>query len=847
MTRPVVRIAGLPTSTLTGLRFPRTAAVADELVGGQEWLAREGGALADALYGVIGRLAGDPAKPGLVGLRRALHQGREPRTQEWRPEIEAHLPAELATRVRSWLERRTAWQRRRADLDRVLTAEHAERVAALRGLAANPGFRRGLWHASPSLSGELDRWLVDPARTPRRPVQFRLAKYLARVSAKSAVFSSFATTGFGRWVDDLAEPGPDGLAVQANPDLRTITAYDDLLRERLAAALAQHPAMRRVLAVRVNPSRTAGPAGGDHWFVGPPPAEPVRVLAPHPVLRRCIDLAGPATWTTLRTLIDQLGEASGVDPAGLGDLLHRLASAGLLEVGPPPQAQPVVSLAGLAGWAATGDDAELAAALHRLEETRRAPERQPDLAGHRTGHQAIVAAARDVTARLGIPFDEPRVATDDLVAAGPLADCSTGYWRPALADLSDIRGWLGVFDPALPVRIALRSWWSEYQPDHEATPLLVLYQRFRATATVLDRLFTRPTFPADLLASPVPGLEQLGKLQTAALAELPTTPGPDGQIRVRVADLVAVAATWPAWVRPIDELTGYLQHDGHQAVLNRLDTGYGKVSHRTGFLLRQAGADPDVPLREPGPAVLAELGGLHGTSLNAREPCLPYEIDYPFSPSTRPASQRIPLADLLATRDRDGELRLRSARLGVEVHPVYTGALMLAQLPPLARLLVTGFGRPAPPYAVPMPYSGPPTGVRRVPRISFGSVVVRRARWAFPPALVPTRAIGETDAGYLLRLTSWRHAHGIPERCFVRALPRGDQALPQEDHRQRRVYGTRRKPFYLDFTGWFLVLAFENMLRTPRELVVFEEALPDPATTDRVTELLVEVTEPKGR
>jgi hypothetical protein len=841
----VVRLAGLPTSVLAGLRFPRTSSLVVELAVGQEWLAREGGALADALHGVIGALVDHPAKPGLVGLRRALHQGRAPRTREWRPETEALLPAPLATRVRTWLDRRIAWHRRRSELDRVVAAEHAARVRALRELAADPVFRRGLWHSSRTLSDELDRWLADPDRTPRRQVQLRLAKYLARASAKSAVFSSFAATGLGRWVGDGPQPGPAGPALRPNPDpdLRTVTACDDLLRERLLSAMVQEPALGRVLAVRINPSHTTSPDGTGHWFLGPPPEEPVRVLRPHPVLQQCLELAGragAAAWTTMGVLTEQLSEATGADPAYLRGYLHRLSDAGLLELGPPLPARPAVSLAGLAGWAATGEDPELAAGLNRLEEALRATEQQWELAGHRRSHHAITTAARGIAGRLGISVDKPRAANDDLVAAGPLADCRAPHWRPALADLSALRCWLGLFDPALPLRMALRRWWDDHQPAHSTAPLLVLYQRFRATAAALDGLFTRPTFPADLLVSPVPGLAQVGELQSAALAALPIQPGHSEPIRIPVADLVATAATWPAWVRPIDEMTCYMQHDGRQAVLNRLSAGYGTASHRTAYLRRRAGADPAVPVRERGPDVLAELGGLYGTALNVREPCLPYEIDYPFAPSTRPADQRIPLAELLVTRDRDGELRVRSTRLGAEVRPVYNGALIPAQLPPLARLLVAGFGSPTPPYAVPMPYSGLPTGVRRVPRISFGSVVVRRARWAFPPALVPIRATGGTDADYLLRLAGWRRAHGIPDRCFVRALPSGDQTLPRGDALQR-TYGNLRKPTYVDFTSWFLVLAFENLLRTPRELVIFEEALPDPAASPRVAELLVEV------
>lgn len=851
MTRPVIRTAGLPARTLRGLQSPRTAERAESLAGEQEWLERAGADLSDALYQPIGTASG-PVKPALVGLRRALHQGRAPRAREWSATVRAALPADLADRIATWVRRRTAWDRQLPELGEIIAAEHADRLTALRQGASEPLFRRGLWHASPDLSDELDRWLDAPHRCPRRSVQFRLAKYLSRASAKASVYSSFAVTGFGQWVPRLSAPDPHGTALRLDPapDLRAVTTCDDDLRERLLFALVRQPGLRDALAVRVNPSHIVGPDGTDHWFLGPRPEEPVRVLKPHPALGQCLAVLAeaPVDGIGMDSLTEVLSRVVGVDPAALRELLQRLVDAGLLEVGPRPLTRPPGSLAGLADWAAAGDDPELPPLLRRLEQALRRAEQAADLGGglggdrgaHRAAHRAVVAAAEGVADGLGVHVHEPRAARDEVVSAGPLAEIVADHdWRAAFADLSAIRGWLGLFDNTLPYRAALRAFWDDHLAGRQEVPLLELYQRFRPVAARVDTVLTRPMFPEDLLASPVPGLAEVGKLRSAAMAELPVTPGQE-QVHVATNDLVAVARAWPAWVRPVDEMTCYLQREGRQVVLNRLDPGYGKVTHRTGLVLRRAGGEPALPRRERGAMVLAELGGLHGTALNAREPCLPYEIDYPSGGSDRPADERISLADLRVSAGPDGQPRLHSARRQCEVHTVYTGALMLAQLPPVAKLLAAGFALPAPPYAVPMPYAGLPTTLRRSPRVSFGTVVVRRARWTFPPAQVPTRQAGEKDADYLLRLTRWRRRHGLPQRCFVRALPSGDQTLPADD-RQRRSYGNQRKPFYFDFTSWLLVLAFENLLRTPRQLVVFEEALPDPAVTSRVWEMLVEV------
>jgi hypothetical protein len=105
------------------------------------------------------------------------------------------------------------------------------------------------------------------------------------------------------------------------------------------------------------------------------------------------------------------------------------------------------------------------------------------------------------------------------------------------------------------------------------------------------------------------------------------------------------------------------------------------------------------------------------------------------------------------------------------------------------------------------------------------------------------RTPGEPDADYLLRLTGWLRASGIPSRCFVRAQPvPGPGSLTL-------LASKSRKPVYIDFENWFLVLAFANMLRTPARSLVFEEALPDPegatepSEAPRAVELLIELSD----
>jgi hypothetical protein len=253
----------------------------------------------------------------------------------------------------------------------------------------------------------------------------------------------------------------------------------------------------------------------------------------------------------------------------------------------------------------------------------------------------------------------------------------------------------------------------------------------------------------------------------------------------------------------------------------------------------------------PGP-VLAEPGGCFGFALNDRVPGAPVEIDYPFTASDRPEGERLPLNDLRVSYDSArGMVRLVSQRLDRDVQVAQLGMLAHALLPPALRLLV-GLSCPEPPWMPAWLFHRagdppPPGEVRPAPRLVAGQVTLCRAGWLTAAASVPVRGGGEPDAAYLLRLARWRRRHGIPERCFVRRWPQPPAGrLGGEGWRQ---LVRARKPLYVEFGSWFLVLAMENMLRAADGLVIFEEALPDPAADPaggRVCELLVEANATGG-
>ncbi|MEO3789583.1 lantibiotic dehydratase [Nonomuraea sp. B10E15] len=810
---PVVRLAGLPATLLDGLRTVDTARAVDEHLALGDWLAAEGGALGDLLHEVIGRLApGDPGRPALVGLRRALHGRRAPGPREWGDGSAALVPDDVAARVGVWIARRAAWRRGEAEIALALAAETDRVPARLREIVAAPNFRRALWHSSPALSAELDRWLADESRTPRHQSITALTRYAVRAATKTSPYGTFMVSGTGEWTRDGAP-----LTVTGDPwhSAHCVTELFDQVSADLVAARLSDPAVRETTPVLATPAWTRD--GDVLRYVGSPPEEPVVRVEETPALRACLRAA--AEPVPLARLRDRLAATGGAPPEKVVAFLDRLLAVGLLRY------VPSVEPAG----------AETAVA---------------DLAGHRSRHRDLRerVALRGVTVR-GAGREHAGVALETAVSHRPLAGLALTAWQPVLDDLQAVRAWLSLFDLGLGARLAMAEWARGALPGGGPVPFITFYRAVAEetrsgspAGRALRSLLSARASDQDHQAFPV--IEQLDGLRMKEIAEVA------GAGRVEPGVLAAAAARRPGWAGRLHSIGVYGQllpgGGATEFAVNAVDIGFGRGRARVGHLVRTGGGRWPGQGRsrlDDGPA-FAGFGGTFGFSLNERLPSLPYELDYPFGTVPRPGVVRLPLRDLLVTREEEsGRLRLSHPAGPDDIRVLHLGMCATSILPPVARVLLGAFGEQAPltpaRLAPSEPVPGSPTRV--VPRLTAGHVVVWRARWESPAGEVPARTRGESDAAYLVRLTAWRRRHGLPDRCFVRASSR------------RRAPGNTEKPFYIDFRSWPLVQVFESLLRRATGTVAFEEALPDPATTAgsegtrQVAEVLLEISDPRMR
>ncbi|MEU8247405.1 lantibiotic dehydratase [Nonomuraea sp. NPDC048916] len=738
-----VRVAGLPVGGLEGLRFTRTWELVDRLITAEE-------------TGEVDRL--------ITAEETGEKAGEEAGDGE--PD---------------------------AGLSRTLAAELAEKAEALRVLACDEDFRRGLAAANPELSAELDGWLARPGEPPERPVLGRLARYAARAATRTSPYAATTISGLGHWDDDggPAMTPPDELRRSVVPevDLGTVS--------RVWEALAKRPGLREAVRVRVNPSLRQ--EDGWLWFLGAGPEEtPVRMPA-EPML------AGLLAWVR-NTPAPTVG---GLERAAASSgLVARLLAAGLLERRRPFADQALDPIADLAAWVEevlpddSSDRPWLPTALREVEQAPR--ERIRDVTGWLLARLGDTA---DLTVR--------NVRLETAVSPEPPAVCGRAAWEPVFRDLNTVRRLAAVFDPDLPVKLTAAEHFVRSHGEHATVPFV----RFYHDAHLLDRGST----PAG------PAVRELARLRRETCEILYGGSTDARGVVVADPDLVdKMAASWPRHLRPPGSITchGHLL-PGPEFVVNAVTAGYGRGIGRIRHLLALAGVS--APAVEPRP--VAECLGGFGAHLNLR-PASGAAIDYPFTVTGWPA---LSVADLRVSYD-PGSLRLvLSDGDGNLVLPAHLGLAGDATLPPAWSFLVRVFGEPSTALPDPWEIGGSADEPCAWPRLQVGRVVLVRAGWRMSAADLPMPAAGEPDAAYVTRTARWLERRRIPRRFFARLAA----ARP----------GSLRRPFFVDVTDHFLLLSLARAAARRGGPVVLEEALPDPSHApsygphgQRVTEYALDVS-----
>lgn len=877
--RFVLRVAGLPVDVLDGLANPRAVRWADRVLAVEAELDRGRDAVVDALRKAVADNDDEHERRELLRLRRGVFNGRPPRDAAAARVLAERLAGEDRDVVLRWLDRRAAYDREIGLGAAVLAEEVGPAREHLRRVARDPRLRHGLLLSSPSLDRYLSGYLdaaAGPLTKRARRIERSVLEYVYRTACKTSPFSTFTAVVIGRF----AATGTTLPSVDVDVEWRGHPRLNLAALARLAEAVVDDPRLRADLPVRLTSGlradeervryvrRTRSIGGDDTPMALDFVREKLFYLNRGTVLREVVRVLDERGEMTLGELAARL-HAADRSPDDVTRYLRHLLRLGLLTVpalhvdihSHDPVGAFREALAALGTpWARSTADrlGDVSALVDRY--------RDADLDARRDLLDDIRAGVDRAQRDLGAaePNTPRTLVYEDVSVPGAEAVVGLAGWqRSLLPSLRRVARLLPVFDITLPQRLSLRGFFTaRFGVGGRCDDVLRFVHEFhRDYFEQYLKVSARPA--VDENGAFVPGPNWLRLPDVTAVADarreliraMKPAVGSDTDVVLADELVDGIADLVPDHLLDFEPRSFFLQlgtrGDRPFAVVNRTYSGltllFSRFVHcfddgeRTGLA---AELRAELARLQPVGAVFAELtGGYDTTNLNVHPAVTPYELVCPGDVSFRPAAERIAVDELSVLHDeRTGRLRLHSWRLDREVIPVYLGFIIPPALPEvqramllfsrniLARIDLWSGARP--------PGRGP--GVRRLPRVRVGDVVVARRSWTAHPDCLPGGGTG--GAENFLDWQRWRRDNGLPRRVFATLGP----LVPDRDGAGDPV---TVKPQFVDFDSCFSTQLLEKLAQARNQLVVLEEMLPDvehvwqrSARGRHVTELTVEMT-----
>jgi hypothetical protein len=786
-----VRAAGFPAEGVLRIADAECAAAADRLSAVEAEAERLREAALEALRG---ELAG-AGKDRLDGIIKAIR-----RVKRSQPPATAGLAEATSAAIDSWREAAGRAEAEKSRYQEAYAAAEERLEGALREAARDPRFREAVvWQNRHAAATGLASFLRRPSGKGRGSARERghaqmLVSYLQRYCTKNDTVGFFGPVGWAQVVE-----GEERIAVRPGDDLIACREVYfegwamDVIADRLAADEAMRPWLSPLLSpfVRVEGTSLVLPNG------------------------QTIEL-GP------------LGSAlvAGCDGT-------RPARAMIRELAPPPDKEPILwgmlanlQTNGLLRWTfqiplSPTPERSLRDLLLAIEEEPLRERAVALLDGVIGGREAVVRAAGDpealeralgdldaaftrATERAATRGDGELYAGRTLVYEDCRRDLDLELGTPLLAELA----------PALTLVLASARWFSHYMAVTSRELFLETYEELKEQgggSPVVDGLaFTRISLPrvvnirtrANLLAQlrerwervlAIPEGERRVHFRSEDLRPLVqrefAAPGPGWQRArhhspdlliaaesveaIRRGDYLAVMGEVHANMNTLDRWLFFTMHPRPEELRAAMESDLPEPSlvpalPKT-WNLEQASAGLGLPL----PSVTGRM------DLAMRSP-KDFYLEFCFDPSGQPASQQIPIGDLVV--ERDGNRLLigpRDGRIRFDVVDFYQLAMMIQTLD-VFRV-------------------APRTG-SHAPRITIDRLVIARETWSFP---APTLAFAQaaTAPERFAAARRWAAEHGLPRFVFTKTPP-------------------ELKPFYVDFESPALV---ENFAKAIRKSAASEE------------------------
>ncbi|HLJ33550.1 MAG TPA: lantibiotic dehydratase, partial [Ktedonobacteraceae bacterium] len=191
------------------------------------------------------------------------------------------------------------------------------------------------------------------------------------------------------------------------------------------------------------------------------------------------------------------------------------------------------------------------------------------------------------------------------------------------------------------------------------------------------------------------------------------------------------------------------------------------------------------------------------------------------TPTSEDDGRTLELCDLRLRANAQDETLYFVDRHGQAVAPTYLGVVPRYLFTHALRLMLTVMYPWVSDHAVGWQTTSfnlntqSPDQVEFFPRQEHGRVVFRRARWRFPPGMVPTRQKGESDIEFFIKMQRWQQEHQLPDELFV-----------STDRPQVSFEAKARKPIWINFRSPHSLELLRQYLDGDVIAVCFTEALP---------------------
>jgi hypothetical protein len=870
----VARVAGVPRAHVDALRFERTTALMDRLFELEEWLVRAQSRLTPRLYRAAQKAPDGARRLQLIQLKRDIFNLRMSppeirdaglsalRGRHWR--LLARWVSRLAQLKRFEIEARQAFECELVTKRELLAQTLASPMCQQAILSSNCDFF--------ALLAQSQRGGGGAHRHSRRQGRIEITgmSYLARAAMRPTPLGHCTAIGWGMWSEGRVWKARFATQTQSN-QVRLNQAVLDAITARLAA----NPEIRNSLYPQLNRTAKAS-ADAIRWIATTPRGLNMHgvassVIQSYSRVRRteAIDHILRAIEASDRTYGDHATSLS----APLRGLLDRLIDLQLIEVrlaipdlAPDSLRALEIELAKIPAPLAVSVGATLASIHTLLNQYASADpiqrvhvcnliRQQLDDVGKLLSLDLTSVGRRIVYEDVAIHFSElqcPRSAVDKTRS-------ELALWHELCSR----------FDQTTLQKFAARQVFEEIYSQDMRVPVAEFFQVYlRHFKHWLPVLLNDTSGTGDNRTWRMGGFAQ-GPYRSREIELIEAWQGTavqwwrnllstaEEEVAIDEAELEALLSTAPETGQPRTSMALLCQiadvGGNGTVIIDHEMPGLGQTFSRFMSLFdiryeRSLFLDAIDSERQkvcPPGTILADLGGVFGFNGNLRPQQTAWLVDFPGTIPCTGTSRTIKINDLFVRLDREKHrLAFELGESRIPVWPVDLGTMTFSRQPPLYQFLAQtspGGSFPAFPLGAASPTG---EGVRRLPRVRLGQLIVQRARWVLGGTTVVASQGGD-GFSYFLATRRWVRRHGLPTECWVSVTTQEETRNRIRDYLHRkigRVLGASTSgnaptlqegfvmesstPIYVDFANYFLVEAFRKATRRIRRQFLIEEVLP---------------------